>query len=194
MLLVASAAQGQTALDAGALACPGCAALLRPWGWTKPRRARARDGRIGLTRLRRARCGGCGVSHVLLPAAWLPRRLDEVDLIGAALLGAGCGAGHRRLAACLNRPEGTVRGWLRAARQRAGWLHVQLATVGAPLPDHHLGAAVPPPTPLGEAIEAAGRVASACRRHLGTGLLPAWQLLNQLTDGGLLAPAATAPG
>jgi len=104
MLLVASAAQGQTALDAGALACPGCAALLRPWGWTKPRRARARDGRIGLTRLRRARCGGCGVSHVLLPAAWLPRRLDEVDLIGAALLGAGCGAGHRRLAACLNRP------------------------------------------------------------------------------------------
>ena len=194
MLLVASAAQGQTALDAGALACPGCAALLRPWGWTKPRRARARDGRIGLTRLRRARCGGCGVSHVLLPAAWLPRRLDEVDLIGAALLGAGCGAGHRRLAACLDRPEGTVRGWLRAARQRAGWLHVQLATVGAPLPDHHLGAAVPPPTPLGEAIEAAGRVASACRRHLGTGLLPAWQLLNQLTDGGLLAPAATAPG
>ena len=194
MLLVASAAQGQTALDAGAPACPCCAALLRPWGWTKPRRARARDGRIGLTRLRRARCGGCGVSHVLLPAAWLPRRLDEVDLIGAALLGAGCGAGHRRLAACLNRPEGTVRGWLRAARQRAGWLHVQLATVGAPLPDHHLGAAVPPPTPLGEAIEAAGRVASACRRHLGTGLLPAWQLLNQLTDGGLLAPAATAPG
>jgi hypothetical protein len=120
MLLVASAAQGQAALDAGALACPCCAALLRPWGWTKPRWARARDGRIGLTRLRRARCGGCGVSHVLLPAAWLPRRLDEVDLIGAALLGAGCGAGHRRLAACLNRPEGTVRGWLRAARQRAG--------------------------------------------------------------------------
>jgi hypothetical protein len=194
MLLVASAAQGQAALDAGALACPGCAAVLRPWGWTKPRRARARDGRIGLTRLRRARCGGCGVSHVLLPAAWLPRRLDEVDVIGAALLGAGCGAGHRRLADRLDRPDGTVRGWLRAARQRAGWVHAQLATVGARLPDHHLGAAVPPPTPLGEVVETAGRVASAYRRHLGTGLLPAWQLLNQLTDGRLLAPAATAPG
>src|SRR5664280_354394 len=173
MLLVASASQGQAALDAGALACPGCLAVLRPWGWTKPRRARARDGRIGLTRLRRARCGGCGVSHVLLPAAWLPRRLDEVDVIGAALLGAGCGAGHRRLADRLDRPEGTVRGWLR---------------------DHRLDAAVPPPTPLGEAVEAAGRVASAYRRHLGTGLLPAWQLLNHLTDGRLLAPAAAAPG
>ena len=149
MLLVASAAQGQRALAAGSLACPGCSGGLRPWGWTKPRRARARDGRIGLTRLRRARCAGCGVSHVLLPAAWLPRRLDEVDLIGAALLGAACGVGHRRLADRLDRPEGTVRGWLRAARERAGWLHAELAGVGAQLPDHRLGAAVPPPTPPG---------------------------------------------
>jgi integrase len=54
MLLVASAARGQRALTAGALACPGCSGGLRPWGWTKPRRARARDGRIGLTQLRRA--------------------------------------------------------------------------------------------------------------------------------------------
>lgn len=115
-------------------------------------------------------------------------------MIGAALLGAGCGTGHRRLADRLNRPEGTVRGWLRAARQRAGWLHAQLATVGARLPDHRLDAAVPPPTPLGEAVEAAGQVASAYRRHLGTGLLPAWQLLNQLTDGRLLAPAAAESG
>lgn len=30
MLLVASAAQGQRMLAAGALACPGCAAVLRP--------------------------------------------------------------------------------------------------------------------------------------------------------------------
>lgn len=193
MLLVASAAQGQQALAAGALACPGCAAVLRPWGWTAPRRVRARDGRIGLTRLRRARCAGCGVSHVLLPAAWLPRRLDEVDLIGAALLGAACGAGHRRLAGRLDRPEGTVRGWLRAARERAGWLHAELASVGAQLPDHRLGAAVPPPTPLGEAVEAAGRVASAYRRHLGRSPLPAWQLLSQLTDGRLLGAAAAAP-
>ena len=192
MLLVASAAQGQRALAAGSLACPGCSGGLRPWGWTKPRRARARDGRIGLTRLRRARCAGCGVSHVLLPAAWLPRRLDEVDLIGAALLGAACGVGHRRLADRLDRPEGTVRGWLRAARERAGWLHAELAGVGAQLPDHRLGAAVPPPTLLGEAVEAAGRVASAYRRQLGTGLLPAspWQLLSRLTDGRLLAAAA----
>lgn len=193
MLMITSAAQGQQALAAGALDCPGCAAALRPWGWTTPRRVRDRDGQIRLVRLRRVRCRACAVSHVLLPAAWLPRRLDEVDLIGAALLGAACGAGHRPLAGRLNRPEGTVRGWLRAARARAGWLHAELASVGAQLPDHRLGTAVPPPTPLGQAVEAAGRVASAYQRHLGPGLLPAWQLLSQLTDGRLLAGAAAAP-
>lgn len=189
MLMIASAAQGQQALAAGELACPGCAAALHPWGWTKPRRVRGRDARIGLTRLRRVRCRACSVSHVLLPAAWLPRRLDGVDLIGAALLGAAGGAGHRPLAARLNRPEGTVRGWLRAAREQAGWLHAELASAGARLPEHRLGTAVPPPTPLGETVEAAGRVASAYRRHLGPGLLSPWQLLSQLTNGRLLAPA-----
>jgi hypothetical protein len=53
MLMVASAVQGQQALAAGELACPGCAAALRPWAWTKPRRVRGRDARIELTRLRR---------------------------------------------------------------------------------------------------------------------------------------------
>lgn len=109
-------------------------------------------------------------------------------------MGAACGAGHRRLAAGLDRPEGTVRGWLRAAGERSGWLHAELARIGAQLPDHRLGAAVPPPTPLGEAVEAAGRVASAYSRHLGTGLLSAWRLLSQLTDGRLLAAAAAGPG
>ena len=106
MLMITSAAQGQQALAAGQLSCPGCAAALRPWGWATPRRVRGRAGRIVLTRLRRVRCRACKVSHVLLPAAWLPRRLDEVDLIGAALLGTARGAGHRRLAARLYRPEG----------------------------------------------------------------------------------------
>lgn len=191
MLVVASAAQGQQALADGALACPSCAAALRSWGWAKPRRVRGRDGRIALLRLRRARCRACSVTHVLLPAAWLPRRLDEVNVIGSALLGAACGAGHRPLAAGLNRPEGTVRGWLRAAREHAGWLHAELASAGALLPDHRLGTAVPPPTPLGETVEAAGRVASAYRR-LGCNPLAAWQLLSQLTNGRLLA-GPTAP-
>jgi len=191
VLVVPSASQGQQSLADGALTCPSCQAALRSWGWTKPRRVRGHDGRIALLRLRRARCRACSVSHVLLPAAWLPGRLDEVTVIGSALLGAACGAGHRQLAAALNRPEGTVRGWLRAARAHAGWLHAELARAGAQLPDHRLGTAVPPPTPLGETVEAAGRVASAYRR-LGCNLLPAWHLLSQLTNGRLLG-GTTAP-
>jgi len=194
MVLVTSATQGHQALAAGALRCPGCAAALRPWGWTTPRRIRGRDGWIELMRLRRARCRACSSTHVLLPSTWLPRRLDEVDLIGSALLGAACGDGHRPLAARLNRPQGTVRGWLRAARDQAGRLHAELAAVGAQLPEHHLGMTPAPPTALGEAVEAAGLVAAAYRRALLPGPVPPpWQLLSVLTNGRLLTGAALAP-
>jgi hypothetical protein len=158
VLVVASASQGRQSLTDGALACPSCAAALRSWGWAKPRRVRDRGGRISLLRLRRARCRACSVSHVLLPAAWLPRRLDEVNVIGSALLGAACGAGHRPLAAALNRPEGTVRGWLRAARVHSGWLHAELASAGALLPDHRLGTAVPSPRRVKRTVLAGWRL------------------------------------
>lgn len=192
MLMITSAAQGEQALTTGTLDCPGCAASLRPWGWTERRVRNAGDGQISLVRVRRARCRPCGISHVLLPACWLPRRLDEVDLIGSALLGAASGEGHRTLASRLNRPAGTVRGWLRRGRERAGWLHAELANAAEQVPDHRLGLTVPPATPLGPAIEAAGLVSAAYRRYLGPDLLPPWQLVSRLTDGRLLA-GATAP-
>jgi hypothetical protein len=57
---------------------------------------------------------------VLLPVGLLVRRADTAPVIGAALVRAAQGAGHRRIAAWLGRSEATVRGWLRRFRMRAG--------------------------------------------------------------------------
>jgi transposase-like protein len=92
----------------GRIACPGCSGVLAGWGHARARWVRGREG------VRRARCAGCGVTHVLLPAGLLLRRADAVAVIGAALSAkAGGGVGYRRIAAVLHRPPETVRGWLR---------------------------------------------------------------------------------
>ena len=68
---------------------------------------------------RRARCRGCGRTHVLLRAWCLARRADAGEVIGLALDAKACGDGHRMIAGRLGRPASTVRGWLRAFTRRA---------------------------------------------------------------------------
>src|SRR5262249_26995165 len=65
----------------------------------------------------RARCRSrsCKATHVVL-ATELPHRGYGLDVIGAALLGAARGRGHRALATQLKLPAATVRSWLRRAR------------------------------------------------------------------------------
>ena len=53
------------------------------------------------------------------PATVVPRRRDCTQVIAQALFAAAGGAGHRMIAAELDRPPGTVRGWLRAFGRRA---------------------------------------------------------------------------
>jgi hypothetical protein len=55
----------------------------------------------------------------VLSAAQLPRRVDHTDTVGSALLAAANGQGHRRIAAELELPADTVRGWLRLVRPHA---------------------------------------------------------------------------
>jgi len=63
---------------------------------------------------RRARCGECGTTHILLPAVLAARRADHAEVIADAVeLSAVAGMGFRRIAVKLDRPESTVRGWLR---------------------------------------------------------------------------------
>ena len=85
-------ARVESELRSGRLSCPHCDGELRPWGHARKRFLRARAHRVAL-RPRRARCRGCNKTSVLLPDFWLPRRADEVAVIGAALLERAAGAG-----------------------------------------------------------------------------------------------------
>ena len=99
MLTVGKDAAGvEELLSSGRLGCPGCGGRLRGWGHARRRLVReAGAGRCWL-RPRRARCAGCGCTHVLLPVSVLARRADTAAVIGAALAGAAAGLGHRRVA------------------------------------------------------------------------------------------------
>jgi hypothetical protein len=121
-VVIGTGADVVRALDSGEFACECGDGSLRRWGWARPRFLRVGDRRIYL-RPRRGRCGSCGRTHVLLPDLCLARRLDSVDVIGAALGAAAQRRGTRRIASVLGVPTSTVRDWLRAHRQR-----------GSPLP------------------------------------------------------------
>ena len=95
---------------------------LAPWGYGRERAVRLRGGRTTRLRPRRARCRSCRRTRILLPAWCAPRRADGIEVIGAAAGLAMAGAGHRPVAAALGVPAGTVRGWLRRLRARAGQL------------------------------------------------------------------------
>jgi hypothetical protein len=144
---------------------------------------------VGLVRPRRARCGSCLVTHVLLAVSCLVRRADGVDVIGVAVRLKAAGAGHRPIAARLARPPSTVRGWLRAfgrnaemVRRVCTGLLVRLDPLAGALPTH--------PTLIADAAEAIGACAAAARRRLGVlGAVSPWQLASALTVGLLLAVA-----
>ncbi|MGH7753351.1 MAG: hypothetical protein ACRD0D_10385 [Acidimicrobiales bacterium] len=69
---------------------------------------------------RRTRCKPCNVTHVLLPPGLAARRADEVAVIAHAVeLNAINGLGHRKVAQMLDRPETTVRDWMRTFQANA---------------------------------------------------------------------------
>jgi hypothetical protein len=115
----ADAGEVEQRLAAGGLECPDCAGRLARWGRARERRVRGLDEPVRVCP-RRSRCTGCGATHVLLPVTLLLRRADTAEVIGAGLTARAAGMGHRRVAAGLERPTETVRGWLRRFAARLG--------------------------------------------------------------------------
>ena len=70
----------------------------------------------------RPRCRDCGPTQVLLPTELTVRRADTTEAIGNALVAKANNAGHRTIAADLDRPQSTVRRWPAAPAQ---WLYQQ---------------------------------------------------------------------
>jgi len=161
-------------LAAGRLCCPGCEAPLVRWGFARERQVRMLDGTRSI-RPRRARCGPCDTTHVLLPAWAVPRRRDGAVVIGEALVYKGLGLGRRRIAAGLGRPPATVRGWLRAFARRAELVAASARRWTRAIDASELDHCRPAASPLAEAVDAIGIVARSCRLHLRTSA-PPWEL------------------
>ena len=118
-------------LEEGGLSCPGCGGRLAGWGHGRQRVVFGPGRRTRqVVRPRRSRCTACRVTHMLLPARLLLRRMDEAAAAGAALAAAARGLGHRRAAREVGVPEDTVRGWLRRAAVRAGQLREVFTRAG----------------------------------------------------------------
>jgi hypothetical protein len=175
-------------LGSGLLSCPGCGGRLGGWGHAS-RRPVFMAGRVAVAvRPRRARCAGCGVTHVLLPAWLLARRCDGTSVVGDMLARAARGQGFRGIAAASGVPEGTVRARLRRFRSSAGRVReffTRLAGVLAvdPVPLDPAG------SPLADAVVAvAAAAAAAAGRWPGMVTVPGWELAAVLTLGSLLSP------
>jgi hypothetical protein len=170
-------------LAAGGLRCPGCGAVLAPWGCARERELRSRDGSRRF-RPRRTICSGCGTTHVLLPVDSLLRRRDAVTDVGHALVAGAAGAGHRRIAVVLGRERSTVRGWLRrfalvAVRVREHFTRwaVALDPVAAPI--------VATGSVFADAVEAIGVAAATAVRRLGP--VDPWRFASAASAGRLLS-------
>jgi hypothetical protein len=184
MLSIAITAEHlEAALARGSLACPDCSAPFSPWGFARSREVRMRLGTRTI-RPRRACCRGCGATHVLCPSWSVPRRRDGAEVIGEALRRAASGDGHRRIARELDRPPGTVRGWLRAGRSRAESLRACASRLLVAV-DHELVAVTPTDSNLGDAVEAIMLAVRAWVLRFGHHGVGPWERAVWLT-GGLL--------
>ena len=180
------AAAVEQRLVEGQIVCPGCSGVLAGWGHARARSVRDSDGVVRV-RPRRARCASCGVTHVLLPVGLLLRRADTAVVIGAALAARAGGTGYRRIAAVLQRPVETVRGWLRRFAGRAEAVRrrftVLLRAVAA-------DPVMPQPAGSGwaDAVAAIVAAAAAVAARFGVFRVPAWQWASAVSGGRLLAP------
>jgi len=191
LMVAVSEQQLETELAAGALSCPGCSGRLARWGFARPREVRMLAG-VRSVQPRRACCGGCGATHVLVPAWSVPRRRDGSEVIGEALRHAARGAGHRVIARRLGRPPGTVRGWLRAARARSELLRCCATRFAYALDPGELARVTPQGSILADAVEALAIAVRAWTLRFGSQHPGGWERAVWLT-GGLLTGMPPPP-
>jgi hypothetical protein len=187
LLLCVNLPAAHRSLDLGELEWPnaGCAGLLGSWGSARPRAVRGTAGEHVRSTPRRARCRSCGSTQVLASSATFPRHPDRASTVGAVLLAATDGLGHRRIARQVGLPPTTVRGWLRRARSNAHliWQH----TIRWP---DELDLLYPFSTitePLAAMVDAIGRAVQAWIGRQGPADDP-WELVVTLSGVALLAP------
>lgn len=198
MIVVPCPERAERILQAGNMSCPRCPGRLRPFGHGRTRTVRGRGTATLRVTPRRARCGDCEGTQILLPATLTVRRADSTEVIGAALAAKAGGAGFRAIAATLARPVSTVRSWLRRVPdQHARWLYERAVQRAVEI-DRELLVGPGPyptvlgqyPTVLGQALNLLAGAALRYRERLGLPDTP-WALIGFFAQGRLLAPPVT---
>jgi Domain of unknown function (DUF6431) len=169
--------------------CPSCQVPVVFWsGYWRHVRRQERERKIFIPRVR---CRACGVSHALLPAFVLARRLDAAEPVGAVIgqvAGGACGV--RRAAAAAGVPHTTARGWVRRFAARAGELAVSFSALAV-----ELGGEVVRPglDRLRSAVAAIGAAFTAAAGLPGWAVLGRWRFACAVTGGSLIAANASSP-
>lgn len=188
-------------LRAGRLAC-WCGGALRPWGHARSRMIATFAG-LAAARPRRARCSGCGRTHVLLPSWLLSRRRYAAVVIFAALALRAAGAKVAAVAARLRLPspgrpgqywsvpESTAGSWLSRFAAWAGALRQVFVGV-LPLADAQARPVTPAGSPSGDALAALQAVTEGLRSRFGLATVAVHEVAAHLTGGMLLAPSFPA--
>ena len=191
MIVVACPERAERILQAGNMGCPRCPGRLRPFGHGRTRTVRGPGGDMLRVTPRRARCGDCGGTQILLPTTLTVRRADSTEVIGAALAAKAGGAGFRAIAATLARPVSTVRSWLRRIPERhARWLYERAVDRAVQIDRELLVGPAQYPTVLGQALNLLAGSALRYRERLGL-TDPVWALIGFFAQGRLLAPPVT---
>ena len=169
--------------------CPSCLVPVVFWsGYWRHVRWQERERKIFVPRVR---CRGCGVTHALLPAFVLARRLDAAESAGAVIsqvTGGVCGV--RPAAAAAGVPYTTARDWVRRFAARAGELAVSFSALCV-----ELGGEVVrlQPGRCRFAVTAIAAAFTAAAGLPGWTALGAWRFASAVTGGSLLAANASSP-
>jgi len=152
-MVVVSPERAEDNLLKGAMPCPRCQGVLRPFGTGRTRTVRGVGADTVTVTPRRARCADCSATQILLPTELVVRRADSTEAIGNALAANARGAGFRTIAARFGRPESTVRRWLRAVREpHAQWLYRRAVDQAVLIDREMLVRPAPQQTTLGHAL------------------------------------------
>jgi len=169
--------------------CPSCDRPMVRWsGYFRTVRFETSDLRVFITRWR---CRSCAVTHALLPAFCLSRRLHSSDVIGEVISEVADGSGGVRPAA--RRRDvvfETARGWVRRFRARAGEIAAGFAALCVELG----GEVVTPVTDVSRYALAAIRASFEAARALpGWAALPLWHFVAAVTGGRIVATNTNSP-
>ena len=169
--------------------CPSCSGPVVFWsGYWRHVRWRGRCRKIFVPRVR---CSRCGVTHALLPAFVLARRLDAAESAGLVIGQVAAGAcGVRPAAAAAGVPFTTARGWVRRFAARAGELAVSFSALAVELGGEAVRLLL---EPLRSAVTAIGAAFTAAAGLPGWAALGRWRFASAVTGGSLLAANASSP-